>query len=408
MMIEQVLYGSRDAKGYGFLARSPGFRDDWLAEAEKLCTGYGERPAGVTCADALFVQPFGTRQIAIVQVADRPQDHTGRPGGLAFRILILSSALYAELGGDPFVIADRFPADVEAAGDLPSLSWTDGPPPRRTVAGLRKVLDVSNSAVLLGGAQALLDGGRLVFERREPASVLVRSLWALLPTATRCRMWPATLVFADPSRFHVAVVPRSDDAALAAYVDEERAGDYPEGHYELELQIAVEHGDQERLDELLARRSRSQVMRLGFVLLAVLVLGPVAIRFLVPPAPRAALAARPEQDTLRLPPAEECPALDRSERIEFSGRLRELGIWAGAPVPGGTSNEDLARGLASLDERLGTPLPERDPGPLRRFGPLQRQLRVLLWKHSVPDYDAPGVNTSELLAKLQQKYVPGK
>jgi hypothetical protein len=405
MHIEQALYGSRDITGYRFLARSPGFRDDWLVEAERLCRGFGERPAGVVCADALFVQPFGKRHVTIVQVADGVPDDNGRPGALAFRVLVLSSAIYSELGGDPFLIADRFPADLSATGNLPALLWSDGPPPSRTVAGLRKVLDVANSAVLLGGTQALLDGGRLVFERRESAGSLVRSLWALLPTTTRCRLWPATIVFAEPSRFHVAVVPRADDPAMAAYVDEVRAGDYPEGRYELELQIAVEHGDQERLDELLARRSRSQVMRLGLALLAVLALGPVAIRFLVPPA---APAAKSPQDTLRLPPANECPSLDKRERIEFSGRLRTIGNWVGATIPTDYSEEDLARGLAILDARLGTPLAQRDPGPLQEFGPLQRQLRVLLWKHGIADYDVPGANTMELLAKLQQKYSPDK
>ena len=44
-IVEQALYGSRDAGGYRFLARSPGFRDEWLSEAEQLCTGFGERLA---------------------------------------------------------------------------------------------------------------------------------------------------------------------------------------------------------------------------------------------------------------------------------------------------------------------------------------------------------------------------
>ena len=30
MVIEQALYGGQDAGGYRFLARSPGFGDDWL------------------------------------------------------------------------------------------------------------------------------------------------------------------------------------------------------------------------------------------------------------------------------------------------------------------------------------------------------------------------------------------
>ncbi len=88
-MIEQAIYGGQDTGGYRFLARSPGFRDDWLAEAERVCTGFGERPAGVACPACVFARPFGRRHVAIVQVADQGQDDTGRPGALAFYLLIL-------------------------------------------------------------------------------------------------------------------------------------------------------------------------------------------------------------------------------------------------------------------------------------------------------------------------------
>jgi hypothetical protein len=269
---------------------------------------------------------------------------------------------------------------------------------------LRKILDVPNSAILLGGVQTLLDGGRLVFERREPADALVRSLWALLPASSRCSLWPATIVFANPGRFHVVIVPRADDPALARYVDEEQAGDYPEGRYELALQIAVESRDQDQLDNLLARRSRSQVMRLGVALLVVLVLGLAIIRPLAPPANHSASATSGGTSALHLPPASECPGLDEREREEFATRLgtfcRRLGIESSA----GTSDQELTRSLANLDARLGKPDSRRDPGPLNELGPLQRQLRALLWKHSVAGYDIRGLNMLELLEKLEAKF----
>ncbi len=406
MLIEQALYGSRDAAGYRFLARSPGFPDQWLPEAERLCTEFGERPAGVTCPACVFARPLGKRHVAVVQAADRGPDDAGRPGVLAFRLLVLARELYDNLGGDPFLVADAFPPQWDAAGDLPSLEWTAGPPPRRSVAALAKVLDVPNSAVLLGGAQALLDGGRIVFERREPADGLLRSLWALLPASSRSRLWPATFVFANASRFDVAVVPRADDPALARYVDEVRAGDYPEGRYELALQTAVEDDDQERVDALLTRRSRAQVMRLGFALLAVLVLVPALVAVVLPQPERPAPSVNGTASALRLPPAAECPRLGAREREELAGRLAALGKGVGADIPAGASDEKLSDALAALDARLGTPDPARDPGPLRKLGPLQRQVRALLWKHGVPDYDARGANTVELLEKLQQKLGP--
>ena len=44
--------------------------------------------------------------------------------------------------------------------------------------------------------------------------------------------------------------------------------------------------------------------------------------------------------------------------------------------------------VMAIDARLGTPDPKRDPGPLADLGPIQRQLRALLWKHHVEGYDA--------------------
>src|SRR5262245_5224006 len=133
MLIEQALYGSRDAAGYRFLARSPGFRDDWLPEAERLCTDFGERPAGVACPACVFALPLGPRHVAVVQAAERGADDAGRPGALTFRILAVPRDLYADLGGDPFFLADAFPPPWDADGSLPALSWTADPPPLRTV-----------------------------------------------------------------------------------------------------------------------------------------------------------------------------------------------------------------------------------------------------------------------------------
>src|SRR5689334_8179121 len=167
-MIEQALYGSKQGQGYGFLARSPGILDDWLPDAERLCTGFGEPPAGISCSGCLFAAPLNKQQVAIVQVADQGLDETGRPGSLAFHLLVLPRSLYRELGGDPFLIAEAFPPSWHARGELPSLSWTASPPSPRSVEQLHKVLNVEVSPTLLGSVQVLLDGGRVVFQRPAP------------------------------------------------------------------------------------------------------------------------------------------------------------------------------------------------------------------------------------------------
>ena len=63
--VEQALYGAFDGGGYRFVARSPGFREEWISEAERICAGFGERPAGVACPAAVFAQPLGRHHVAI-------------------------------------------------------------------------------------------------------------------------------------------------------------------------------------------------------------------------------------------------------------------------------------------------------------------------------------------------------
>jgi hypothetical protein len=402
-MIEQALYGDPDAGGYQFLAHSPGFDEKMLKEAERLFTGLGERPGGVACPLAVFARPFGRESVAVVQVGDQGKDDTGRPGALGFYMLILPRSLYRSLGGDPFFIADQFPPPWQARGNLPSLKWTGGSPPPRTVSMLQKTLNVPYSATLLGGVQILLDGGRLVFERSAPDAMLLRSLWALLPTRERSELWPASFAFSNIHGFDILVVPRAADNEYEHYITEEKAGDYPEGRYESNLQSAIETGDQREIDTLL-NYNRSHMLRLT-VLLLVFVIGlSVAVNRLLPDrAPTVANSGkggtpRPQLD---LPPVEQCPSLSIRERTELGERLQALGKQWKVEIPQGTSDEELTDALTALDKRWSTTETYHDPRSLSSFGPLQRQLRVLLWKQGVAAYNAPGLNCIELLERLE-------
>lgn len=405
VMIEQAIYGGQDAGGYHFLARSADFSDDWMAEAERLCTGFGERPAGVACPPCVFARPFGRRHVAVVQAADQGQDDAGRPGALAFYLLILPRQLYLDFGGDPFFLAELFPPPWQARGELPPLSWAAGTAPARTVEMLQKILNVPYSATLLGGVQILLDGGRLVFERSAPDAGILRGLWALLPTRDRCNLWPASFTFSNAHRFDAVVVPRAAGPDYENYITEEKAGDYPEGRYECNLQSAIETGDQGEIDALL-NHNRARMLRLIVLLLLMVILLSVAMSVLLPspqpvrPAPTTAKGPPPSLD---LPPKNETPTLGIRERTEFNDRLQNLAKQRHLELPRGISNESLTAALAALDRNLGTPDPRRDPGPLREYGPLQRQLRALLWKHGVPDYNDRRLNVMELLERLQQR-----
>ncbi len=72
-------------------------------------------------------------------------------------------------------------------------------------------------------------------------------------------------------------------------------------------------------------------------------------------------------------------------------------------MPRDTTAAALNDGIEKIDQSLGAGEPGRDPGRLRDLGPVQRQLRALLWKHGVADYDAPGLRPAEMVEKLQQK-----
>ncbi|HLW65679.1 MAG TPA: hypothetical protein VKS79_10195 [Gemmataceae bacterium] len=260
--VEQLL--CRIANGaFEPLGRSPGFAEEWLPEAERICRGFGTRPDGVGCPAALFAYPFGAEHVAVVQIADLAEP----AGALGFRLLMLPRRLYSNFIADPFHVSEQFPPAWVPRADLPALEWPDEPPPRRTVEQLQKVLQTGGSPTLLGAVQALIDGGRLVFERPAPATQLVRDLWQLLPYSSQAELWLATFAFSNDLGFDVLVVPKSQGLLLDRYITEEQATDYPEGRYELNLQIAIENGQQHAVDKLLARRSSRQTLRLALFLL---------------------------------------------------------------------------------------------------------------------------------------------
>jgi hypothetical protein len=396
--IEQAIYGGQGAGGYRFLARSPGFLDEWLSEAQRLCTAFGERPTGAACPACVFAQPFLKQHVAVIQVADHGADSAGRLGTLGFRLLVLPRTGYLDLGGDPFLIAERFPPPWHVRGELPGLFWPAEPPRPRTVEQVQRVLKrEADGPSLLGGSQVLVDGGRLVFERPAPDTELMHGLWTLLPTSTRSQLWPASFAFGNTLGFDAVVAPQPRGVEYAGYLTEEQAAEYPEGRYELHLQIAAEAGDQHDLDRLFARRSRGETWRLGLTLLILLlILVPVG-NWLVPtPAPPSSAATSTELD---LPPAEQFSKLNAEEEQQLTDALASLARQLGVkPQP--TTADKL---LTGIDDRLGTPENGRDPGSALTKGPIKRRLRALLWKQGVAEYRDHRLNPVELVERLQHK-----
>ena len=403
--IEQALYGAHDAGGYRFLGRSPGFREEWLPEAQRLCSAFGERPTGVACPSAVFAHPLDKTHVAVVQVADQGADDAGRPGALAFRLLILATSDYIGFGGDPFVLADRLPPAWDLRGELPVLTVPAESPPRRTIAQVQEVFKRYQpmQPTLLGAVQTLVDGGHVVFERSEPDTDLLRSLWTLLPINVRAETWPASFAFGNALQFDVLVTPKAQGVDFSGYVREEQAADYPEGRYELGLQLASEDGDQGALDGLLSRRSPRDVRRMALLLIAavivlVIVFGILSPRISEPPPPTEPVAVVAEKPDLA--GADQPWPLSESERKVMTEALAGLAkdLKVSTPLP------ETAEGLLdALDKKLGTPDAHRDPGKLSDQGPAPRRLRVLLWKHGVAEYNDPKYNPRELVERLRRR-----
>ena len=308
--LEQALFHRPDGDAPRLVARSSGFADACLADAERLVLGFGERTNGRRCPPAVFAMPIAPKHVAVVRVMDDCD-----ASGLRFHFLVFEQVIYEGYIRDPFMLAEKVEATWEHSplapggrgvggeGVLPTLMLAPDTFSPRKLAQVQAVLkrvkasalaegedpaspdfsrtiENSESPALLGGAQILVDGGRLVFQRSTGDLPLVSGLWLLLPEMTRCRLWPTTFAFSAELEFDVLVVPHVDDELLEHYTTEDQAADYPEGAYELALQRAVENDNQEDLDIVFSKRDGRQTLRLALIIL-VLVSGLViAIRWL--------------------------------------------------------------------------------------------------------------------------------
>lgn len=317
--LEQALYHRPDRQSPVLAARSPGFDDAWLPEAERMALGFGDRTHGLTCPLTVFALPMGPKHVAMVRVMD---ENAGFPVGLRFHFLVVERKIY-ELGiRDPFHLAEKIEPDWAVKGTLPTLMLAQETFSYRTIeqvqgvlkrikanalkegedpeaADFQRTVENSESPALLGGAQILVDGGRLAFERQQGDLRMVAGLWLLLPEATRCRLWPTSFAFSNDLEFDVVVLPHLDGTPLEGYTTEDQAADYPEGAYELALQRAVEHGDQRDLDAVFARRDSRQTLKLAIGILILVSALVLLTRWLDigggPPSPPSAVPLSPQQ-----------------------------------------------------------------------------------------------------------------
>jgi len=151
--------------------------------------------------------------------------------------------------------------------------------PKRTVDQLQTIMRTGDLAFLLGGTQALIDGGKLLLIAPTPANEL-GNIWHLLPDRTRFELWPASFAFSNDLGFHAVALPEAPAPWPEGYLTAEQARDYPEGRYELSLQTAVEAGNQREIDKLIARRSSRDTLRLALFIVGGAVIVALVLKFI--------------------------------------------------------------------------------------------------------------------------------
>lgn len=338
--LERALLHRDRSEAPRLIARSPGLAESLLAPLTEIITAFGERPAGATCPGAIFAQPLGKHYVAIVHVSDTAPGPSGWAGS-RFSALILAAHDYETLGGDPFAIARAVPgfwplsdpalAEAIKVADDKAIALAPHLPPHpddahRTAFALpaaplaprglpqvhavlkrikshalpenadpanppKLTVENSESPMLLGAVQVLVDGGKLILERPKPDASVLEALWTLLPHSLRPRLWPASFAFTNDLDFDVLIVPRLSAVPVEGFTTEEQAGDYPQGSYELALQTAAELGNAADLEAVFHRRTSRETLKLGFKLLIGLSLLVIAFRLLTP-APRDSVPMR--------------------------------------------------------------------------------------------------------------------
>ena len=310
--IPQALFFQEVSETIDCVARSSDFAEDWIPAVQDLLREYAIPLDARRFETIIFARPLTKKWVAIVQVGDlrkgSPQ-HVTRDG-IGFRVFVIDKKKYTQYLGDPFEVAEQSDSVWEGEGELPLLSWPEEPLKARTVKQVQEVLkrikhgalkeDIpgeeqmeedfdpskhTESPALLGGVQMLIDGGRLVFERPEPDLSLLKAMWTLLPQTSRIDLWPATFTFNNNIPFDMIVVSKYSMDDFPGYTTEDQAADYPEGSYELALQIAAESNDQDALDALYHRRTPSETLKMGIILLIAISLILAVSSLLQPPPP---------------------------------------------------------------------------------------------------------------------------
>lgn len=257
-------YGDAEVR---WLAHSSEFDVALQVPLGEIALKFGPRPSGTRCPEAWLVLPKVGAWAVLARVGDLGPNPSA-PAALGFQFLILTTADYAATGADAFRLVQNASACWERRGTLPQL--TGQPASRlRTIEEVTGALQREDGPLLLGATQALLDGSCIALQRDQPANDLFPALWMLLPYRNRVQFSVATFVFSNDLGLTIlATPPQARIDYDYRYLSAAQAEYYPEGRYELNLQCAVESGDEPAMQRLFLRRTRADTLRMALWLLA--------------------------------------------------------------------------------------------------------------------------------------------
>jgi hypothetical protein len=191
--------------------------------------------------------------------------------------LLLTRKAY-ELIGHPFALADFAPVQWSARDDYPDLDLQAFRVPHPRTADILATLQEADTPLLYGLLQCLLDGGRALLIQDESIEPLLRQVWPMVPYSTRARLRVATWADSTALYYSVLAQPRAPEPWPAGVLLAEQLRDYPEGRYELAMQVAIENNRQHDYEALLQRRSSVYTLKLALAILVAVMLLSVVMK----------------------------------------------------------------------------------------------------------------------------------
>jgi hypothetical protein len=262
----------RDAAGPRVIGRTPNVPVEWEDDALNAIARFGERRGTDEEKSGVFATPKQASGLIFVVAFQLRIE--GSPD--AFRVLIVPRR--ERLAIDPWQLLELFPHHDDK-GELVPIAAERLWPTRRDVNTIRTILKEGDSPLLLGSAQALLDGCKIAVNQTDVSPHYVQELWQLLPDQSRMEWSFASYARSTENRFDVVVLPEGRPIS-PGYLSAEQVRDYPEGRYELALQFAAENGDQRELDRLFARKTSNQILKMVIAMIAFALAAIVIIKLI--------------------------------------------------------------------------------------------------------------------------------